>query len=99
MSTFREPCNPLYQDEEQPDTELFLRAVPFYIMLFYIMLYAVCWSCLPRTIDELKAAIRQEITGISPQITARVMETFRNQLRMCIEKNGRHLDSVIFKTQ
>lgn len=51
----------------------------------------------PRTIDELKAAIRQEIRGITPQITARVMETFRNQLRMCIEKNGRHLDSVIFK--
>ena len=44
-------------------------------------------------IDELKAAIRQEIIGISPQIIARVMETFRNQLRMCIEKNGRHLDS------
>ncbi|KYN12408.1 hypothetical protein ALC57_15423 [Trachymyrmex cornetzi] len=52
----------------------------------------------PGRIDELKAAIRQKITGISPQITTRVMETFRNQLRMRIEKNGRHLDSVIFKT-
>ena len=52
----------------------------------------------PRTIEELKAAIRQEIARISPQITARVMETFRNQLRMCIEKNSRHLDSVILKT-
>jgi len=26
---FREPCSPLHQGDEQPDTELFLRAVPF----------------------------------------------------------------------
>ena len=35
MSTFREPCNSLYQGEEQPDTELFLWIVPFlHITLF-----------------------------------------------------------------
>ncbi|KYN15931.1 hypothetical protein ALC57_11823 [Trachymyrmex cornetzi] len=33
MSTFREPCSPLHQGEGQPDTELFLQAVPFYITL------------------------------------------------------------------
>jgi len=33
MPTFCEPCIPLHQTEEQPDTELFLRVVPFYIML------------------------------------------------------------------
>jgi len=32
MPMFREPC-PLHQGEEQSDTELFLRAIPFYIML------------------------------------------------------------------
>ena len=34
MPTFREPCSPLHQVEEQPDTELFLQIVPFYITLF-----------------------------------------------------------------
>jgi len=34
MPTFREPCSPLHQDKEQPDTELFLRVVP----LLYITL-------------------------------------------------------------
>jgi len=29
MPTFRKPCSPLHQDEEQSDTELFLRIVPF----------------------------------------------------------------------
>ncbi|KYN30084.1 hypothetical protein ALC57_00461 [Trachymyrmex cornetzi] len=33
MPTFREPCSPLHQGDGQPDTELFLRAVPFYITL------------------------------------------------------------------
>jgi len=30
---FRELCSPFHQCEEQPDTELFLQAVPFYITL------------------------------------------------------------------
>ena len=34
MPTFRDnPCGPLHQDEEQPNTELFLQAVPFYTLL------------------------------------------------------------------
>ncbi|KYN11082.1 hypothetical protein ALC57_16783 [Trachymyrmex cornetzi] len=33
MPTFHEPCSPLHQGEEQPDTELFLQAVPFFITL------------------------------------------------------------------
>ncbi|KYN15223.1 hypothetical protein ALC57_12556, partial [Trachymyrmex cornetzi] len=33
MPTFREPCNILHQGKEQPDTELFFQAVPFYITL------------------------------------------------------------------
>jgi len=33
MSTFRESCGSLHQGEEQPDTELFLRAVLFFCTL------------------------------------------------------------------
>ncbi|KYN26863.1 hypothetical protein ALC57_03765 [Trachymyrmex cornetzi] len=33
MQTFREPCSPLHQGEEQRDTGLFLQAVPLYITL------------------------------------------------------------------
>ena len=53
----------------------------------------------PQNTGELKEAIRQEIAAISPQMTARVMQTFRNHLQTCIEKNGRHLDTIIFKTK
>ena len=37
MSTFREPCSPLHQDEEQPNTELFLPVIPF-------LYYTIYWS-------------------------------------------------------
>jgi len=38
MPTFREPCSPPHQSEEQPDTKLFLRVVPFYITLLVGMM-------------------------------------------------------------
>ena len=34
MPTFRELCSSLHQSEEQPDTELFLRIVPF---IYYVI--------------------------------------------------------------
>jgi len=36
MPTFHKPCNPLHQSEE-PDTELFLWAVPFYTLLIGVV--------------------------------------------------------------
>ncbi|EGI61977.1 hypothetical protein G5I_09725 [Acromyrmex echinatior] len=33
VPTFRGPCSPLHQGEEQPDTELFLQVLPFYVTL------------------------------------------------------------------
>jgi len=37
MPIFHEFCSPFHQGEEQPDTELFLQAIPF-------IYYATCWS-------------------------------------------------------
>ncbi|KYN18393.1 hypothetical protein ALC57_09268 [Trachymyrmex cornetzi] len=37
MPTFHEPCSPLHQGEGQSGTELFLRAVPFYIALLVVV--------------------------------------------------------------
>lgn len=53
----------------------------------------------PQTIDELKAAIRQEIAAITPQLTQRVMQNFRNRLETCIGEEGHHLGDIIFKTK
>ena len=64
------------------------------------------WGCLksrvyahkPHTLNELKEAIRQEISPIDRQFLARVMDDFKERLENCIQQDGRHLIDIIFKT-
>lgn len=51
----------------------------------------------PRTLEELRAAIRQEIAAIPQDMIRRVMTRFRENLQQCINNNGRHLRDIIFK--
>ena len=52
----------------------------------------------PRTLDDLKEAIRQEICPIDRQLLTRVMDDFKKRLENCIQEDGRHLTNIIFKT-
>jgi hypothetical protein len=52
----------------------------------------------PRTLDQLKEAIQEEIERISPNMLVRVMENFQERLHMCIGRQGHHLNDIIFKT-
>ena len=42
----------------------------------------------PRTLHDLKAAIREEIEAIPQDMLRRVMRNFRERLQMCIEQDG-----------
>jgi len=52
----------------------------------------------PRTLNDLKEAIRQEIRPIDRQLLNRVMNDFKKRLENCILSDGRHLADIIFKT-
>ena len=52
----------------------------------------------PQSIEQLKAAIRQEITAILHEMTRQVIDNFRERLRQCVDNNGSHLTDLIFKT-
>jgi hypothetical protein len=52
----------------------------------------------PRTLNDLKEAIRQDIHLIDRQLLARVMDDFKKRLENCIQEDGRHLTDIIFKT-
>lgn len=52
-----------------------------------------------RTLDELKAAIRQEIAAIPQDMVQCAMQTFQARLKECARKNGEHLDDIILKTK
>lgn len=51
----------------------------------------------PRTIQELKEAIRQEINGIPRDMLAKSVASFKERLQQCIQAAGDHLRDVIFK--
>jgi hypothetical protein len=52
----------------------------------------------PRSLEDLKKRIRQEIDAIPSEITRRVMKNFRERLQQCVANNGRHMSDMIFKT-
>ena len=56
------------------------------------------YSNCPQSIEQLKDAIRQEITAIPHEMTRRVIDNFRERLRQCVDNKGSHLTDLIFKT-
>ena len=47
-------------------------------------------------VQELKHRIQQEVTGIPVEMLQRVMGDVRKRLTECLERNGGHLNDVIF---
>jgi hypothetical protein len=52
----------------------------------------------PRTVEEMKLSIRQEIAAVPQNMLERAMQDFEERLRMCVRQEGRHLTDIIFRT-
>ena len=50
------------------------------------------------TVQELKHRIQQEVTGIPVEMLQRVIGDVRKRLAKCLERNGGHLNDVVFGT-
>jgi len=53
----------------------------------------------PVTLEPLKEVIRQEVAAITPEMTLKVMDNYRQRLYQCINIQGCHLSDVLFKTR
>jgi hypothetical protein len=51
----------------------------------------------PRTTEDLKQNISEEVAAIPPTMLQRVMQSFQKRLRECVDNNGRHLTDAIFR--
>ena len=51
----------------------------------------------PRTVDDLKVSIREEIATVPQEMLVNVMQNFEERLRTCVRQEGRHLSNVIFR--
>ena len=52
----------------------------------------------PRTLGELKTAIRENIKEIGEETLVRVEANFRKRLQICASENGHHLSDIIFRS-
>jgi len=52
----------------------------------------------PRSLEDLKERIQQEIDSIPPELTRRVMKSFRERLQQCVANDGWLMSDRIFKT-
>jgi hypothetical protein len=50
-----------------------------------------------RTVHELKVAIEHEIAAIPPDMVRHSMDNFKTRLKECVQRDGKHLDGIIFK--
>jgi hypothetical protein len=50
----------------------------------------------PHTVQELKHRIQQEVKRIPVEMPQRVIDDLRKRLTECLERNGGHLNEVIF---
>jgi len=52
----------------------------------------------PRSLEDLKERIQQEIDSIPPELTRGVMRSFRERLQQCVASDGCFMSDLIFKT-
>ena len=52
----------------------------------------------PRSLEDLKERIQQEVESIPPELTRTVMKKFRDRLQQCVANGGSHMSDIIFKT-
>ena len=51
----------------------------------------------PRTVDDLKVSIREEIATVPQEMLVNVMQNFEERLRTCVRQEGCHLSDIIFR--
>ena len=51
----------------------------------------------PRTVDDLKVSIREEIATVPQEMLVNVMQNFEERLRTCVRQEGRHLSDIVFR--
>ena len=54
---------------------------------------------LPRTTQELKLQIQEEISRIPLDVLRRAVSTVKDQLAECEQRNGGHLADIIFRVK
>ena len=75
-------------------THVFETAFDFFLWV-YLKSKVYVWK--PRTFDDLKVSIREEIATVPQEMLVNVMQNFDERLRTCVRQEGRHHSDIIFR--
>ena len=75
------------------------RSLDLSVCDFFLWGYLKNWvyTTRPKTLDELKQRIQDEIRGIPVEMLQRAMGNLNSRLKECVCRGGRHLQDVIFR--
>ena len=51
----------------------------------------------PRTVDDLKVSIHEEIATVPQEMLVNVMQNIEERLWTCVRQEGLHLSNIIFR--
>ena len=76
------------------------RSPDLYMCDFYLwgFLKSRVYAGKPRTLGELKTAIRESIQEMGEETLVKVEANFRKRLQICARDNGHHLSDIIFRS-
>jgi len=77
-----------------PHAQPYLSAWDFFL---WVYLKSKVYVRKPRTVDDLKVSIREEMSTVPQEMLVNVMQNFEERLRTCVRQEGRHLSLVIFR--
>jgi len=60
------------------------------VSFFEVTLKSKVYVRKPRTVDDLKVSIHEEIATVPQEMLVNVMQNFEERLRTCVRQEGRH---------
>jgi hypothetical protein len=75
----------------------FLNGVSFCDFFLWGHLKSKVYVRKPRTVDDLKVSIHEEITNVPQEMLVNVMQNSEKRLRTSVRQEGHHLSDIIFR--
>ena len=78
----------------QKERMFFISVCDFFL---WVYLKSKVYVRKPRTVDDLKVSIREEIATVPQEMLINVTQNFEERLRTCVRQEGRYLSDIIFR--
>ena len=94
IPSYEETRPDIFTQDGAKRTHVFISACDFFLWGY---LKSKVYVRKPRTVDDLKVSIREEIATVQQEMLANVTQNYEERLRTCVWQEGRHLSDILFR--